>query len=194
MDPRRRANRKTKSTNLPVEYLKNIKEVFEKAFIKDLNQRPIIVEGRLYPDELALSVGFKLEKEGLRQQNFEASIDYKGTNEIVKKVNACVDAISSMVEQYFEHKGELEFPLQWTKYKFENEEIHLRSSTRNTELENEANRLLGIDANEALYSEEMADEQLEEIYKKANEESQKDDEVTDDQDLEEDKDPRGTLH
>src|ERR1041385_6304657 len=136
MDPRKKTSVPRKSTNLPKEFLDNVTAVFSKAFKKELKGRPVIVEGRMYPDEILLSVGFKEAAEALRQTNFEASIDHKN-KDVLKKLNLCVDAISSMMEQYFAADGDLDFPRQWQPFPIEKETIYLQSSARNSELEAE---------------------------------------------------------
>lgn len=152
MEPRRKTNKKIKSTSLPTEYIKNIKDAFKKAFKKQLGKRDIFVEGRLFPEELILCVGYLPESGGLRQMNFEASADHKG-KDVFEKLGICVDAISSIMDQYLESKETLELPLEWTAYDFEKNKVFLRTSSRNTNLENEANKILGVDPNDALYVE-----------------------------------------
>ena len=152
MEPRRKTNKKIRSTNLPAEYVKNISEVFTKAFKKRLGKRKIFVEGRMFPEELILCVGYLPDPKGLRQTNFEASIDYK-SKDIVEKLGICIDAISSLMDQYLDSKEELELPREWTEYDFEKTKVYLRSTSRNTVLEKEADKILGVDSNDALYTE-----------------------------------------
>ena len=152
MEPRRKTNKKNRSTSLPAEYVKNIKDVFTKAFQKRLGKREIFVEGRMFPEELILCVGYLPDPNGLRQTNFEASIDHK-SKDIVEKMGVCIDAISSMMDQYLESGEEMELPREWTEFDFEKHKVYLRTSARNSNLENEANKILGIDSNDALYSE-----------------------------------------
>jgi hypothetical protein len=164
MEPRRKTNKKTKSTSIPAEYLKNIKSVFTKAFKERLAGREIFVEGRLFPSELILCVGYLPDPEGLRQTNFEASIDHGG-KDVFEKMGICIDALSSLMDQYLESSETLELPREWTPYDFEKHQVFLRTSARNTVLENEANRILGVDSNDALYTE--GEDPLEDLAKKS---------------------------
>jgi hypothetical protein len=151
MEPRRKTNKKVRSSNLPAEYVKNIKDVFKKAFQKRLGKREIFVEGRMFPEELILCVGYLPDAGGLRQINFEASIDHK-TKDIVEKMGVCLDAISSMMDQYLDDE-DMELPIEWTEFDFEKQKVFLRSTSRNSNLENEANKILGVDPNDALFTE-----------------------------------------
>jgi hypothetical protein len=151
MEPRRKTNKKVRSTSLPAEYVKSIKDVLKKAFQKKLGKREIFVEGRMFPEELILCVGYVPDAAGLRQINFEASIDHK-TKDLVDKMGVCLDAISSMMDQHLDDE-DMELPIEWTEYDFEKKKVFLRSTSRNTNLENEANKILGVDPNDALYIE-----------------------------------------
>lgn len=166
MEARRKTNKKIKSTSLPPEYIKNIRDVFVKAFQKRLGKREIFVEGRMFPEELILCVGYLPDPGGLRQTNFEASIDHK-KKDIIEKMNVCIDAIAGMMDQFLESGEEMELPLEWTEYDFEKKKVYLRTSGRNTSLENEANKILGVDPNDALYVEgddlDKLDEELAEV-------------------------------
>ncbi len=166
MEPRRKTNKKVKSTSLPVEYVKNIKDVFSKAFKTRLGKREIYVEGRMFPTELILCVGYKPDPKGLRQINFEASIDHTG-KDVFEKLGVCIDALSSMMDQYLESDESDELPVEWTSFDFEKQKIYLRTSGRNTNLENEANKLLGVDPNDVLIIEgEASDLEADPDYEK----------------------------
>lgn len=168
MEPRRKTNKKIRSTNLPPEYLKNIEELFNKAFQRQLKGRKVLVEGRMFPQELILSVGYLPDPKGLRQVNFEASIDHSA-KDVFEKLGVAVDAISSLMDQYMESEEALELPLEWTAYDFEKTKVFLRTNGRNTQLESEANKLLGTDTNEAFYSEGEDDTEFSETMKEVDE-------------------------
>src|SRR4051812_22287578 len=152
MEPRRKTNKKVRSTSLPPEYLKNVKDVFVKAFQKRLGKREIFVEGRLFPEELILCVGYLPDPKGLRQTNFEASIDH-ASKDVFAKLGITIDAIAGMMDQYLESGETMELPLEWKQYDFDKTKVYLRTSGRNTNLESEANKILGVDPNDALYVE-----------------------------------------
>jgi hypothetical protein len=149
MDPRKKSSRGKKSTNLPVEFVDNVNELFTKTFKKQLKGRKIVVEGRIYPDEILFSVGFKESEKALRQTNFEASMDHKGQH-ILKKLSVCVDAVSSMMDQYFEAGEDLDLPKHWQAFNFDKDSIYLQSTGRNSELEAQANKILGHERGDEL--------------------------------------------
>ncbi|RYZ72015.1 MAG: hypothetical protein EOP05_11460 [Proteobacteria bacterium] len=64
----------------------------------------------------------------------------------VDRLYVCIDALGSLMEEYFKTGSvdEMDVPLHWKMYEFEEEEVFLQYSTVNTRLEEEANRLLGL--------------------------------------------------
>ena len=54
------------------------------------------------------------------------------------------DAIASLMVDYFDNEEDHEMPLVWQQYPFENEKIWLQFSSTNSDLESEANKLLGV--------------------------------------------------
>jgi hypothetical protein len=150
MEPRKKSKKSRKSTSVPPEYLKTIQKLFTDAFKKELGTKPLFLEGRILSDEILLSIGFKTDPKRLTQINFEASIDHQGSD-VFQRMGICVDALSSMMEHYFKTGDKEELPVYWTEFDVGKDKVFLQISARNTELENEANRLLGEDPNDALY-------------------------------------------
>jgi hypothetical protein len=150
MTPRLPSSKKW--TNLPYEYTDQIRQVFTEAFEDKLKDCVLHAEGRIYPEEILLRVGFR-EPGRLKQNNFEASMKYsKDPEDALIKIGVCVDAIAVLVTEFF-NKQDIEdseeipqFPLVWTEMKFEKETLFFQYSSENTDLEAEANRLLGADA------------------------------------------------
>ena len=141
MEPRLKSSKKW--TELPKEYLEQIQQVFRQNFKKHIGEGQIIAEGRIYPEELLLRVGF-LEKGRLKQANFEASLQYKKNKDnVVQLIYFCIDCTASMMTEYFEAKGEADFPREWKKFEVDKQEIHLKHSTVNSALEAEADQILG---------------------------------------------------
>lgn len=142
MKPRLKSS--TKWTNLPPDVTVQIQQVFEQNFQKELQKARIIVEGRLYPHEILLRVGY-IETGRLTQNNFEISMDYvSGTEDAaLNTIHTCVDVAASLMTEYFEAEGELEIPKIWTEFPFEDEKVWLQFSTENSSLEKQANELLG---------------------------------------------------
>ena len=181
---------KTSTTwsNLPSEFSAKIKTIFENQFKVEAGYGEFLVDGRIYPDEVLIRIGF-LEEGRLKQINFEASIDLPKVDtddeELAEKAAAfriendepvltaqsrtmnriyvCIDALGSSLEEYFEEGDDeagTDIPLFWTPYEFENDIVHMKSSTVNTRLEEEADRLLGLIADSLLNEETSSEDAL----------------------------------
>lgn len=151
MNPRLKSSKKW--TAFPKEYLAQIQAVFKENFAAHLEDAELVIEGRIYQQEIALRVGYH-EKGRLAQANFEVSMNYsQEEKDAVDRINNCVDAAASMMLEYFENDGEVDYPYVWKEYPFQGHKLYLQYSTENSNLEAEANRLLGL-ANEALLAEE----------------------------------------
>lgn len=77
------------------------------------------------------------------------------------------DAIGALFDQYFEQADDSEFPLAWEELEFEGRKLHIQYSTRNSQLESQANALLG-ETDQGLVREDAEDSEseLEEIKQK----------------------------
>ena len=129
---------------VPSELSKQIKTVFEESFSANLQGKSLKVEGRIYPTEILMRIGINSKGE-LRFQNFEVSIDHSSEKQdTVQKITVAVDAIASLMVDYFDNEEDHEMPLVWQQYPFENEKIWLQFSSTNSDLESEANKLLGV--------------------------------------------------
>lgn len=186
-------------TNLPSEFSAKIKTIFENQFKVEAGYGEFMVDGRIYPDEVVIRIGF-LEEGRLKQINFEASIDlpkvdaedensaggygldgmdrvsstsaFRMENDgpvltsqsrTMNRIYVCIDALGSSLEEYFEEGDEdrgTDIPLFWNKYDFENDEVYMKSSTVNTRLEEEADRLLGLLADSLLNEEASTEDAL----------------------------------
>jgi hypothetical protein len=133
-----------KWTTFPKEYSEQIEGVFRENFAAYMDEASLVIEGRIYPEEVLLRVGYKKDKE-LRQANFEISMNYSQTDQdAVERIHNCVDAAASMMMEYLEKEGDVDFPYVWKEYPFQNKKIYLQFTTENSELEAEADRLLGL--------------------------------------------------
>ncbi|MGE0632936.1 MAG: hypothetical protein AB7O96_11045 [Pseudobdellovibrionaceae bacterium] len=151
-----------KWTEFPKEYIKQIQEVFSEAFADRLQNAKLIVEGRIYSKEVLLRVGF-LEKGRLAQPNFECSVDYSPEKQdAVDRIYNCIDATASMMQDYFDSDGEVEFPYTWQPTDFQGQKVYLQYSTENSELEAEANKILGV-ADDSLVKEHEDEPEIEEV-------------------------------
>lgn len=152
MIPRLKASKKW--TNLPKDFLAQVEEVFNNNFAEESKIGSFKAEGRVYPTEIVLRVGY-LEKGRLKQCNLEVSVNLAANEEAIKKIHLCVDALGSLFVDYFEAieggsedpTEELDIPLVWKEFPFQDEKIFLQYSTVNSDLELEADRLLGVDEN-----------------------------------------------
>lgn len=141
MNPRLKTSKKW--TALPGEYLTQIQSVFQETFAKNLTKSKLVVEGRIYQEEILLRVGV-LEEGRLSQANFEVSMNYSTkTKDAVERIHDCIDAAASMMNDYFESQGEAEFPRTWQEFEFNKRPLYLQFSTVNSSLEAQADALLG---------------------------------------------------
>lgn len=145
MSPRLLTSKKW--TPFPLDLIKQIRSLLLDNFAKELASAELYLEGRIYSKEICFRVGFK-EKGRLVQNNFESSIDISQKQKVTDQLNLVVDAAASMLSQFFENPDPLEYPKQWTKYPFEGSHVFLQFHRENTELEREADRLLGLDNDE----------------------------------------------
>jgi hypothetical protein len=139
----RRPNSK-KWTSFPQEYLDQIRHVFQESFAASLSSSQLIVEGRIFAEEICMRVGFR-EPAQLRQNNFEISMD-----NAIERIYQCIDAVAMLMTTYFEGASPEQFPRTWKAFEFEGRTLHFQFSTINTDLEREADRLLGLDEHNSL--------------------------------------------
>lgn len=156
MHPRLQTSKKY--TSLPADFITQVSEVFNEGFGAHLKNAKLIIEGRIYAEEILLRVGV-LEKGRLAQANFEVSIDNKsGAKDTLDKLHSCIDAVASMMVEYFENDGEVEFPRTWQEYTFEEQKLFLQFSAENTELEKQADAILGVDNSNLVIGEDDEEE------------------------------------
>jgi len=152
MKPRLSTSKKW--TPFPKDYVSQIQQAFAEAFPQQVKTSKLIIEGRIFPEEIMLRVGL-LEKDRLLQNNFEVSVNYSNENQnAVTGIHSCIDAAASLMNEYLESEGEVDFPRTWKVFDFDGKQIWVQYSTVNTELESEADRILGI-ANKTLVAEEI---------------------------------------
>lgn len=188
MNPRLKSSKKW--TGFPKEYSEQIQAVFKENFAQYLDEGDLIIEGRIYQEEILLRVGY-LEKGRLAQANFEVSMNYsQDEQDAVKRIHNCVDAAASMMMEYLENDGEVDFPYTWKEFPFQGKKIYLQFTTENTSLEEQANKLLGLDEESLVHDEDETDEdalsraeQSEELSPPRDED---DDFSEEDEDIEED--------
>lgn len=149
MHPRLKTSKKW--SPLPKEFLKQIESVFKQTFKAQIGTGKVITDGRIYPEEILVSVGLKAAATGLKQSNFEVSIEYKKNKDnVLNLLNLSVDVAASLFEQYFAAEDDQDFPRIWQEFDVDNRPVYVQYTTANTELESEANKLLGEYADEGL--------------------------------------------
>src|SRR5687767_3500911 len=90
-----------KWTALPAELCTQIRDVFAESFAEPAARGQILVEGRIYPEELLLRVGY-LEKGRLRQSNFEISLDFDANKQnALEHIHFAIDCAASMMQEFF---------------------------------------------------------------------------------------------
>lgn len=175
-----------KWTDFPKEYISQITEVFKEGFKAELESVDFFVEGRIYPEEILLRVGI-LEPGRIAQANFEVSAVYDvKKQDAIEWIYTCIDAAGTMMGEYFDLDGEVEFPRTWKEIDFEGKKIFTQFTTVNTRLEAEADALLGAHEKSLVIEEETEDALDLAAEKIASEEG--DDEFEDDEDFEEEED------
>jgi len=171
MKPRYKISQKW--TPFPVEFSEQIRSVFVQNFEKDMGKTmSLSVTGRIYQKEITLRVGLH-SKGDLKHFNIEASVDLppnpaKDENKVFETISIAVDALASLVAEYFENERELEIPFTWTETTFEGKKVWIQHSTENPDLEAEANKLLGLGEEEGVLKD--ADEEKSEDILDATEE------------------------
>lgn len=171
LDPRLPTSKKW--SNLPREFTDKLRHTFTQQFAAEPRRGEFVAEGRIYPEEVILRVGF-LETGRLKQINFEASMDlplqlsekaadqFGEENLTMERLYVCIDAIGSLMEEYFQtgDEGEMDILPQWKAFDFEGDEVFLKFSTVNSRLEQEADRILGLDAQALIIEAESNEDAL----------------------------------
>lgn len=156
MNPRKKESKKW--TKLPTDLMNQIKTVFEQNFKTQLEGKKLMVDGRIYPSEIVLRVGFQRKGE-IRYNNFEVSLDHsKDKQNAIAQIHIAVDAVASLMVDYFENEEDHEMPLIWQEYPFEKQKIWLQFTSANPELDAEADKILGLAGEEALLTLAEVDE------------------------------------
>lgn len=156
MQPRLSSSRKW--TAIPRELVTQIKTVFKQSFQQHIGKGTVSADGRIYPEEIVVSVGVKLESAGLKESHWLVSVAYKkGKDDVLKLINLALDAQGSLFEQFFTSENDYDFPRVWQEVDFEGRKIYVQYSTANQELEAQADKLLGIAGSDDLAQGEWED-------------------------------------
>ena len=160
LQPRKKESKKW--TSLPPDFAAQIKAVFEENFKEQLIGKSLKVEGRIYANEITLRVGIN-EKGRLKCENFEVSLDHSPEKQdTLPKIHLAVDAVASLMMDYFDksktedsdlEESETDLPFTLKPMDFEKEKIWFQYTTENSDLDAEANKLLGLDEEGMLHEE-----------------------------------------
>lgn len=169
MNPRRSDSKKW--TQLPKELTEHIRSAVEEGFKKELKDNDIIIEGKIYQNEVTCRVGFATKGQ-LKQPNFEISFDIGDTkDEVWPTLQIGLDFIQATMLDYFADEENSELPLAWKKVNFKNHIFYFQYSTTNSELESLADKLLGENHDEALVESALETEDAFEVTDIEDEES-----------------------
>lgn len=141
MEPRLPSSVAKWSQPIPQDLLQLIKSVVAETFTKKIGDRSIEVAGRMFPEELWLRIGFG-SPGALKHVNYECSMDLTDKGRITEDIHFMVDALGALIEEHLDNSGAEEVPRKWTPWTFSNRKVFVQSSTENTRLEAEADRLL----------------------------------------------------
>ncbi len=154
MEPRLKTS--TQWTSFPEELIQQIIEAAEDHFSDyEKGDRSFIAEGRIYPSEIVLRMGLTAPKGQLRQDNFEASMEYDVLKvKALDEIHFLVDFLAETWATFFEDAPEdQDLSRLWLEHTFEKKPIYLRYNTENTDLEKLANELLKTDEKQLVYGE-----------------------------------------
>ncbi len=153
MNPRLESSKKW--TPLPPELCSQICDVFASAFEERAKTGKFVVEGRIYPKELLFRVGF-LESGRLRQENVEISLDFDPNKQnALEMIHFLVDCAASMMQEIFDSEEGLDaFPHEWKSISVDKREVFIQVSSINSNLEAEADRLLGENSDDLVQGED----------------------------------------
>ncbi len=146
MEPRLKTSKKW--TSLPKDFLSQIRAALKENFALQIGKGQVEVDGRIYPEEIVIRVGYRTPGT-LKQRSWDVSVGYKkDKDQVLKILNFAVDAGASLFDQLFSAESDEDFPRLWQEIDFEGRKIHIQYTTVNSELESEADRLLGLAKND----------------------------------------------
>jgi hypothetical protein len=149
MQPRLSSSKKW--TAIPKELTVQIKTVFKQTFQQHIGTGTVSADGRIYPEEILISVGVKMPDSKLKESHWLVSVGYvRGKDDVLKLLNVAVDAAGSLFEQLFTSENDHDFPRTWAEVDFERRKIYVQYSTANKTLESEADKILGLAEGEDL--------------------------------------------
>ena len=173
MEHRRPANAGTKTADLPVDFLKMVKEVFTTTFdaglkeVAKLKSNPqFSIRGRIYPQEVVLCITLLFDGQ-IAATSAYASVDFdpKASSPTIQDLlGLCVDALASVYETLLDPKHPErieqladeslsamdEVPFEWTLVQVDKKKIYVKMDKANPVLDEAADEWLKRNDPEAL--------------------------------------------
>ncbi len=127
----------------------------------DLENAQFVVEGQIYAHEIVGRYGLRFEGQ-LKQMNFELSIEYDSEKEkALDCIQRSMDVVDHLWEELLEDDlDDSELLPTWESLTFEKKTYFFRYSTVNTQLEEEADRLLAQFEKKLVYEAEEQEDVL----------------------------------
>lgn len=129
----------------PEELCLHASEALSERFVEeyDLGKAVFIVEGRIYSHEVIGLFGLRIKSQ-LKQHNFEISFEYDSSKDkVLDLIHGAVDLAEYLWTEFLEEDlDDTELSNQWQSLTFEKRNYFFRYSTNNTDLEQEADKLL----------------------------------------------------
>ncbi len=152
IQPRKKQSKKP--TNLPVEFLTSVGELFNGQFLEQRGDAQFLIHGSFYMDEAVLCVSLTGPK-GLRAASFYLSIDLPknvadSPDQVTERLRSMVDLAASWFHQCFSKGKGLDTVLaemdelgkEWELVSWEGHNLFVRVNSDNQALENAADKIL----------------------------------------------------
>lgn len=132
-------------TKAPVEFDEAVKALFEEHFQEEAKRGIFDSNTLIYPNEIITRVGY-LEGEGIAQVNFMVSADFDSkSQDIIDTGDFILLGLKDVFTSHFTNPKREELPYVWSPVRESNETLFYKYDATNYSLENEANRLLGLE-------------------------------------------------
>lgn len=157
MDPRLKTS--TQWSPFPQELCEQASQVLGERFKDeyDIETAQFVVEGRIYQQEVVGRYGLRL-KDQIKQHNFEVSFEYdpeKEQDKVLELIQVSMDVVEHLWTELLEDDLEdSELSKEWQTMPFEKKMYFYRYSTVNSQLEEEADKLLAEYEKKLLYQTE----------------------------------------
>lgn len=155
---RRDDSEKKKYSRLPEDFTQLLKKSVEENIevLGKMSPSPSLnIRGRVYPNEVILELELS-ETDRILRHNFRGSMDYNSEEQdTLDRLDDLANALASMMEQFLEFEinkeDELELmdlPLDYKEFPYDGRKVYLMYHTENTDLDAQADALLGAEFTE----------------------------------------------